>query len=40
MVNQVKVLPDSFGLLDKVIVYVEDKGSKSKFLDFNVDKRC
>jgi len=28
---------DSFGLLDKVIAYVKDKGSKSKFLDFNVD---
>jgi hypothetical protein len=40
MANQVKVLPDSFDLLDKVIAYVKDKRSKFKFLDFNVDKCC
>jgi hypothetical protein len=27
MENQVKVLLDSFGLLDKIIVYVKDEGS-------------
>jgi hypothetical protein len=40
MANQVKVLRDSFGLLDEVIVYVKDEGSKFKFLDFNVNKCC
>jgi hypothetical protein len=40
MENQVKVLPDSFDLLDKVITYVKDEGSKFKFLDFNVDICC
>jgi hypothetical protein len=27
MANKVKILLDSFGLLDKIIVYVTDKGS-------------
>jgi hypothetical protein len=27
MANQIKVLLDSFGLLDKVIAYVKDEGS-------------
>jgi hypothetical protein len=40
MANQVKVLSDFFGLLDKVIAYVKDKGSKFKLLDFNVGKCC
>jgi hypothetical protein len=34
MVNQVKNLLDSFGLLDKVIAYVKDKGSNLNFLTF------
>ncbi len=27
MTNQVKILLDSFGLLDKIIAYVKDEGS-------------
>jgi hypothetical protein len=31
-INQVKILLDSFGLLDRVIAYVKDEGSNSKTL--------
>jgi len=34
MVNQVKILFDSFGLLDKVVGYVKDKGSNLNILTF------
>jgi len=33
MVNQVKVLLDSFGLFDKIIVYVKDKRSNLNILN-------
>jgi hypothetical protein len=33
MVNQVKVLLDSFGLFDKIIVYVKDRRSNLNILN-------
>jgi len=44
MENQIKILLDSFGLLDKVIVYVKRKGSNlntlTKILKFAVFCSC
>jgi hypothetical protein len=36
MANQVKLLLNSFGILDKVITYVKDKGSNLNILIFEL----